>query len=176
MSDELIRWLEPQLKPGYTLQPGSGNAYRVLDPKGVVVRAPDSGQPVVIYAMNGWHYRKRTVGNLQEAGVIAKAKKKRTGTASSADHAKRPQVVNRKNPIITADEIMRDPKATPRERAMAREYTRVSEENTRVMALIETVRHREKMRQSVIIEYAKRLLPDDKRRDFMRDIQRILKD
>lgn len=180
-SNDMLRWLAPQLRPGFKLHVAGGrsSAYNVLNPEGEIVRTADN-QPVVIYPMNGWHYRKRTVSNLQKVGVIPKAKAKKEHTHATKSDVKGTATTNVRSdsPLEVAERIMKETRASARERSLAREVIRADEQIIKLGALLEEVRGRERVKTELVIQLAmrqmkKRYMPAEEMDNFMAQVETI---
>lgn len=125
------------MNPGFSLERRSGNLYHILDAHGEYVRN-ESGQPIGISATGSWHYKRRALTVLREAGVIPPAHTRSHKPKPPATKEPRSEF----NPIIQAKTILGDPQATPRERGMAKAYLRLLEDHQSYVEAAEYVRQR----------------------------------
>lgn len=78
-------------------------------------------------------YRRQVIKTLTDLGVIEEPPKKwRTNTA--ADYKTVPKRQS-KTGLVVAQEILKDPQATPRERGLAREFLKLQENHSKVREL-----------------------------------------
>lgn len=127
----------PKLQPGYRFLPAGRGAVKVIGPNGRPVRSED-GRILVLddhdadpFARSMFDRELRKCGALPPRRQrVAKPRVRRTIPTDS------------KPPIMLAHEVMADPKATPRERALSRDYIRLHEVEVEIRALAKTLVHR----------------------------------
>lgn len=138
MSAPLVRELMAKAKPGYRAVVTKGGLYAILGPDGAVVRDPQTNQPIKVNGdSKNIHYRRRALAHLREAGVVPAVQRRAHERHEPVKIKGR--VNDHVNPILLANEILRDPKSTPRERSMARSYRDLLETHLEVKALAATL-------------------------------------
>lgn len=144
MADTVIDHLRPHLKPGYSFAQEDSGHWRVMDPQGEVVRVAGTGQPILITNARSAHYRRRSLQLLRQAGAARPVvQKERISTP-----VKPVAQVSEKSPLVLAKEILRDPKSSGRERAMARAYITTADDNLKIRNLAQALGRRIKELES----------------------------
>lgn len=128
-----LRELVGEFRPGYTLGEQTTRGYRILDPEGQVVRN-EAGQPILLGGEGSRHFTRRVRANLVDHGVIAKPRKRREATENH-EVRKVAAVILKRNPILLAQETLRDKHSTPRERSLASQNLKLIHDNTSYAAL-----------------------------------------
>lgn len=128
MSD-FIRWVEGQLKAGYSLAHRASGGYYVVY-QGTEVRMPN-GATLRITDNDGHHYRRRTLQHLVAAGAAERPVRKTTKARTTP----RPIIRDPKTAFVLSMEVLRDPQASPRERRLARAYQEVMQSNEELRLL-----------------------------------------
>lgn len=131
---ELHKDVQQLLRPGYVVHPSGSGAYVIRDPSGNDVRNK-VGAVYHFTDESGWRgsvYRRQVIKVLTDLGIIKPPRKRRTNT--SADHKTAPKSPA-KTGLALAQETLRDPTATPRERRLAREHIKLMENHQKVREL-----------------------------------------
>lgn len=126
--------LSKRLKPGYRVVLYTSDDWGIANTDGRWVREDNrvitfKNKPVEI-----GHFFDNLVATLRRAGAIKEPRKR--------VHERREPVRAPKNAIVIAEETLRDTNASPRERALARNYLQLFESNQRVRKLAQTLGRR----------------------------------
>lgn len=125
MNKDLKHMIEQELKSGYKLEVMANGYTGVRDPNGNWVVESSSSRPLTLRAKhNDRHSRNRTLSILRAAGALRPQATKSTRPRSRT-------TTERLIPKVQAEEILRDPNATGRERGLAKEYIRLHDEEAR---------------------------------------------
>lgn len=125
----VLKALETELRPGYRVVRASGkkDAWQVIDREGKIVRSPDN-RPLIVGGSDAcWDSVGQMRRTLKHTGVL-RGPRKRRAVEQHAPHTVPPPKAAA-NPILLAQEILRDPAASPRERSMARSFLEQLEKN-----------------------------------------------
>lgn len=129
----LTKDLAPRLAPGYRFVPTGGGFYGVLCPDGKELRH-ENGKPYHCADNSGYHIRRRQESILRQLGAIPQPHL-RQAKQDARPRQPKAKVGEHTNPVLLAQEILRDPRATPRERRMARAFLQAHENNLKVRGL-----------------------------------------
>lgn len=132
----LISQLRGHLRPGYSFTPHAEGGYHVLNPQGELVRTP-SGQPIKITdtIQASKHQQRRIYSHLRQANVLMDEKRSHSPAEPNRVKRKKTPANEAISPKEMASLILSDPRATPRERKIAKAYLKIYESHVRVRAL-----------------------------------------
>lgn len=131
MAEHLTDIVIKALAPGYALERNHDHWW-IKGPDGNWVRDPQNGQYITIRGQaNRYTAKQNTLAALRRAGAITEPPKRIPVPRAAAIPTEKKVT----NPILMAGDILRDPKAWPRERRIAHEYLQLLKSHEEVKDL-----------------------------------------